>query len=62
MDDKQCLLVIIGAAKNGKKELVAIMAHFVIVNCPGPSCRWVLNPEILKRVQNCVLSMARIGF
>ncbi len=28
MDDKQCLLVIIGAAKDGKKELVAIDGGF----------------------------------
>jgi transposase-like protein len=28
MDDKQCLLVIIGASKDGKKELVAIVGGF----------------------------------
>ena len=38
MEERQCLLVIIGATEDGKKELVALKTDIVKVSCPGWGC------------------------
>jgi putative transposase len=40
MDDRHCLLVIVGATVDGEKELVAIEGGFVKASCPGLNCCW----------------------
>jgi len=62
MDDRLCLLVIIGVTEHGHKELVAVSDGYRESSASWKNCSQACDKEALPIHQNCLLVMARLAF